>query len=272
MVAASAVSMAAVGSAKADAPDIGTVGSTTVLTALSTGTITITFLFSRAEFTNYLVLFNSTAAGVVTDGAVAGYPNPLITVVGAAPAAGVGVPLTINIDVVAGRSCSSGSAPPARSTQGGDPNSGCLAPNTLAFYGPAAFNNLDGNRTLSSPTRPRGAAAGLSGCLVEVPSCFLAAAGTTVVGFEDIAGQGLGDADFNDLVFSFTNVTTISEPGTAQSPRPEPGRPLRRRSGSSSLGQAEPVVSSWIPIGRRTGGEIFSPPVFVSAEQSSGWM
>ena len=101
MVAASAVSMAAVGSAKADAPDIGTVGSTTVLTALSTGTITITFLFSRAEFTNYLVLFNSTAAGVVTDGAVAGYPNPLITAVGAAPAAGVGVPLTINIDVVA---------------------------------------------------------------------------------------------------------------------------------------------------------------------------
>lgn len=216
MVAASAVSMAAVGSAKADAPDIGTVGSTTVLTALSTGTITITFLFSRAEFTNYLVLFNATAAGVVTDGAVAGYPNPLITVAGAAPSAGVGVPLTINIDVVAGQVllfgiCTTGTVNPP----GGDPNSGCLAPNTLAFYTGPAANNLDLNpHAIITDAATWNTAAGLSGCLVEVPSCFLAAAGTTVVGFEDIAGQGLGDADFNDLVFSFTNVTTIPEPGT----------------------------------------------------------
>lgn len=217
MVAASAVSMVAFSSAKADAPDIGTTGSANVLTALSTGTMTITFLFARAEFTNRLVLFAHNGAGLVTDGAQAGYPNPLITVIGAAPAAGAGVPGTININVTAGQIllfgiCTTGTVNPP----GGDPNTGCTTVGTLAFYTGPSANNLDGNlhaQVISAADW--NTAATLSGCLVEAPNpCSLAAAGTTVVGFEDIAGQGLGDADFNDLVFSFTNVTTIPEPGT----------------------------------------------------------
>ena len=152
----------------------------------------MTFLFSRAEFTNYLVLFNSAAAGVVTDGAVAGYPNPLIAVVGAAPAAGVGVPLTINIDVVAGqvlllRDLHHRHGQP---TPGGDPNSGLLRAEYPGNSTQARRHNLDGNPPLSSPTRPRGILRPVF--LVarsRFPSCFRGCRGTTVVGFEDIAGK-----------------------------------------------------------------------------------
>jgi len=219
MVAASAVSMVAISTAKADSPDLGTAGSADVLTAFATGSMTITFLHSRAEFNNYLVLFAHDGTGVVTDGAQAGYPNPLITVLGSDPAVGVGVPLSVDIDVVAGQVllfgiCTSGTVNPP----GGDPNSGCTVANTLAFYTGPASNNLDGLLHAVIMTAEQwNAAALLSGCTPDDPfgptNCFLAAPGTTVVGFEDIGGN-LGDQDWNDLVFSFTNVTTIPEPGT----------------------------------------------------------
>ena len=133
-------------------------------------------------------------------------PRPLPVWVCRSPSISMWLPAVLLFGI-----CTTGTVNPP----GGDPNSGCLAPNTLAFYtGPAANTTSTATARHHHRRGHDGTAAGLSGCLVEVPSCFLAAAGTTVVGFEDIANQGLGDADFNDLVFSFTNVTTISEPGT----------------------------------------------------------
>ena len=216
MVAACAVSMAASTSAKADVPDIGTVGSSFVLTAASTGTMTITFLFARAEFTNNLVLFTSSgtggAGGTAAPTGGTTYTNPLISVVGNYPLPGVGVPISININVVEGQVllfgiCSSGGT--------GSVNAACTAQGAgyRAYYmGQASNNNDNALHSVILTAAEWNTAATLSGCLAESPPCFLAAAGTTVVGFEDL--PNLGDADFNDLVFSFTNTSTVPEPGT----------------------------------------------------------
>ena len=209
MVAAGAVAMVATSSAKADSPDLGNTGSATVLTALSTGNMTITFLHARAEYTNWLVLFNSTAGGVPTGGG-----TPLIQVIGNYPNVGAGLPPSVVIPVVAGQTllfgiCSSGGT--------GSVNSACTAigASYRAYYSGAASNNNDnGLHALITDAATWNAAAGAGGsnCIAEAPPCFLAAAGTTVVGFEDL--PNLGDADWNDLVFSFDNVATVPEPGT----------------------------------------------------------
>lgn len=219
MVAACAVSMVASTSAKADVPDLGTAGDADVLTALSTATTTITFLHARAEFTNNLVLFTSLqdGSGTVTDGTT--YTNPLISVVGNYPNVGIGAPLSTSISVTAGQTllfgiCTSGGATPPAGTAG-DVNAACTAQNAdyRAWYSGPASNNADLQlHAIIMTAAEWNLAATASGCLAETPPCFLAAAGTTVVGFEDIGG--LGDSDWNDLVFSFTNVTTIPEPGT----------------------------------------------------------
>ena len=205
MVAASAVAMLATTTAKADSPDLGNAGSATVLTALSTGPMTITFLHARAEFTNYLVLFTA-VGGTAVGGA------PLIQVIGNYPNVGVGNPPSVVINVTAGQTllfgiCSSGGT--------GGAATACtnIGAGYGAYYtGPAANNNDNALHAIVTDAVTWNAAATGSGCLAESPPCFLAAAGTTVVGFEDL--PNLGDADWNDLVFSFTNVATVPEPGT----------------------------------------------------------
>ena len=218
MVAAAAVSMVAT-TAKADQPDLGNAGTAAPLVAAATGSVTIKYLHARAEFTNALVLFAHNGAGVVTDGAVGGTPVPIINVPGNYPNVGVGVPLSNSINVTAGDIllfgiCTSGGATPPAGTPG-DVNAACTSINAnyRAWYSGAAANNPDTQLHAIVLTAAQwNAAATLSGCLAESPPCFLADAGTTVVGFEDIGG--LGDSDWNDLVFSFTNVSTVPEPGT----------------------------------------------------------
>lgn len=209
MVAAGAVSMVASTSAKADVPDIGTVGTSVVLTAATTGDMLITFLFARATFTDNLVLFTSTAGQTASP---TGGGTPLISVLGNYPNVGAGVPLSITIQVTAGQTllfgiCSSGGT--------GSVNSACTG-GFLAYYMGQASNNNDGalHAVILTPTQWNTAAT-TAGCLAPLPgpNCYLALPGTTVVGFEDL--PNLGDADWNDLVFSFTNTgTTIPEPGT----------------------------------------------------------
>ena len=211
MAAAALVSMVATTSVKADVPDIGTVGTSDVLIAAATGTLTITFLHSRAALTNNLVLFTSTNGQLAVPTGGTTYPNPLISVPGNYPNVGVGVPLTFDIQVTAGQTllfgiCTSGVT--------GSTNSACsvLSPTATAYYmGQASNNNDNALHAVVLSAAAWNAAAVASGCLAENPPCFLAAAGTTVVGFEDL--PNLGDADWNDLVFSFTN-TTVPEPGT----------------------------------------------------------
>lgn len=209
MVAAGAVSMVASTSAKADVPDIGTVGNSLVLTAATTGDMLITFLFAKAAFTNNLVLFTSTAGQTASPTGGTVYPNPLISVAGNYPNVGAGSPLSITISVTAGQTllfgiCSSGGT--------GSVNSACLG-GFRAYYMGQASNNNDGalHAVILTSTQWNTAATGAA-CLAASPPCYLAAAGTTVVGFEDL--PNLGDADWNDLVFSFTNTSTIPEPGT----------------------------------------------------------
>lgn len=221
MVAASAVSMAAITPVKADSPDIGTVGSADVLVAASTGPMTITFLHARADFTNALVLFNhdgniADAGTDVTGGAVAGTPVPIINVPGNYPAVGIGTPHSAIINVTAGQQLLFGICTNGTVVTAGAVNSACtsIGADYRAWYSGPANNNTDLQLHAVILTAEQwNAAAALSGCLAESPPCFLAEAGTTVVGFEDIGG--LGDSDWNDLVFSFTNVsTTVPEPGT----------------------------------------------------------
>lgn len=212
MVAAGTVAMVATTNANADVPDLGTAGSNEVLVAATTGTMTITFLHSRAAFTNSLVLFTSTSGPNATATGGTAYTNPLITVVGNYPSVGWGSPLSVTINVTAGQTllfgiCSSGGT--------GSVNSACTAQSSgyRAYYmGNASNNNDNALHAVVMDAAAWNAAATGSGCLAETPPCYLAAAGTRVVGFEDLTN--LGDADWNDLVFSFTNVSTVPEPGT----------------------------------------------------------
>jgi len=212
MVAAGAVAMVATTNANADVPDLGTAGSNEVLVAATTGTMTITFLHARAAYTNSLVLFTSTSGPNAAPTGGTAYTNPLITVLGNYPLVGVGQPLSVTINVTAGQTllfgiCSSGGT--------GSVNSACTtqAAGYRAYYMGNASNNNDNQlHAVVMDAAAWNTAATISGCLAENPPCYLAAAGTRVVGFEDVGG--LGDQDWNDLVFSFTNVSTVPEPGT----------------------------------------------------------
>src|SRR5688500_11336211 len=142
MAAAALVSMVATTSVKADVPDIGTVGTSDVLIAAATGTLTITFLHSRAALTNNLVLFTSTNGQLAVPTGGTTYPNPLISVPGNYPNVGVGVPLTFDIQVTAGQTllfgiCTSGVT--------GSTNSACsvVSPTATAYYMGQASNNND---------------------------------------------------------------------------------------------------------------------------------
>jgi hypothetical protein len=211
MVAAGAVAMVAPSSANADAPDLGAAGNPTVLTAASTGQVTARFLHSRAEFTNYLMLFAS-AAGAPTGGG-----QQLIEVIGAYPNVGVGNPaISAPINVTAGQELLFGICTSGFVTIQGSVNSACtsIGANYRAWYMGAATNNPTDNdlHAVIMTGAQWNAAAIASLCHLEANPCLLADPNSTVVGFEDIAN--LGDADWNDLVFEFSNVSTVPEPGT----------------------------------------------------------
>jgi hypothetical protein len=200
LAAAGILSVAAAGTAKADAPDLSAFQSSGTFVAVSTGVVNITYLFARAEYTNDLVLFVSVGGAGVT----------LITVPGNYPNIGVGVPPTVALPVVAGQSllfgiCSSGG-------QGGA-SPACPGGYGAWYMGPPS-NNVDNtlHAAILSAAQWNTAATGI-GCTSATPPCYLAPNGTTVVGFEDLPNL-LSDHDFNDLVFSFDNVTTAPEPGT----------------------------------------------------------
>ena len=216
MLAASVVSLAGSTIAKADVPDVSVFGSASLLQATSTQ-VEITFMFARADFTNNLVLF--TAVGGTN---FAGTGNPIITVPGNYPNPGVGAPHSVIITVPTGVDLLFGICSSGGTFGGGTVATACTAENATyrAYYmGPGSNNANDNQIHAAIMTAAQwNAAATASGCLAESPPCFLAGAGTTVVGFEDLPNPGTtsepGSADFNDLVFSFSNVSTVPEPGT----------------------------------------------------------
>ena len=208
MVAVGAVCMVEASSAKADMPDLGTVGSLTVLTAASTGSMTITFLHSRAALTNNLVLFTSTSGPNAAPTGGTAYTNPLIHVPGNYPNVGIGAPLSRTISVTAGQTLLFGIC---TSNTKGSVNSACGFGRSAYYMGQGSNNNDGQLHAVVLSYGAWNAAATGGGCLAQNPPCYLAAAGTVVVGFEDL--PNLGDADWNDVVFSITNTTT-PEPGT----------------------------------------------------------
>jgi hypothetical protein len=206
MLALGAVTTVATSAARADAPDLSAFQSNTIFTAQTTGTMTITYLFSRAAWSNHLVLF-----AAIGGASAAGAPNPIIYVPANYPLVGVGSPLSASFSVTAGQTllfgiCSSGAPNGGASTactglngnttgtwyMGGTNADGVIH---AAILSAAQWNSLNG------------------ACLLETPACYSAPAGTQVVGFEDQSKFQGGDQDFNDVVFSFSNVT-VPEPGT----------------------------------------------------------
>jgi hypothetical protein len=207
-LALAAMSGAAVSPAKADAPNLAGFISGTVFTAASTGNVTVTFLFSRAIFTNYLVLFD----------AVGGTGTTIMTVPGAYPAIGTPVgPISVDVAVTAGQTllfglCSDGATTGGSSTHC-DPITGEA---TSSWYMGPGTNNADGNihvAILDAATWN-----GLNDfCEAEAPTpCGSAPTGDTVVGFEDknIPNTETDEPDYNDIVFAFSNVSVIPEPAT----------------------------------------------------------
>ena len=205
-VALAAMAGAATSAARADAPNLSGFVSSNTFTANATGQVQVTFLFSRAIFTNYLVLFD----------AIGGTGTVVMTVPGAYPNIGTPVGgITANVNVTAGQTllfglCSDGATTGGSSTVC-NPLTG---ENTSSWYMGAV--NADGQvhtsildattwNTLNNV------------CEAEVPTpCNAAPAGTTVVGFEDknIPNGEFDEPDYNDIVFAFSNVSTVPEPAT----------------------------------------------------------
>ena len=200
LTAAAVASVAAPTVAKADVPDISGFASNTIFTAATTGTVTVTFLFGRALFDSEVLLF---IAGVGTQSTapmqVTGlYANESTSSVASA-----------TFNVVAGQSLLFGICTDA--TAGGDAGvTGCSG-GTVWYMGP---NATDGGLTHTAVL----SAAQWNAIQAGGPFGFVAPAGTTVVGFEDLgAGTTSGlnpDYDYNDVVFSFSNVSVVPEPGT----------------------------------------------------------
>lgn len=199
LTAAAVVAFAAPTTAKADVPDLSSFASSNIFTAATTGTVTVTFLFGRALFDSEVLLFiagvgtQSTAPMMVTGL----YPNESTSSVASA-----------TFNVTAGQSLLFGICT--------DPTSGGLAGVTGCSGGTVWFmgdNASDGGLThtaVLSAAQWNAIQAGGFG--------FAAPAGTQVVGFEDLGAattSGLTpDYDYNDVVFAFSNVTAVPEPGT----------------------------------------------------------
>ena len=199
LTAAAVVAFAAPTTAKADVPDLSSFASSNIFTAATTGTVTVTFLFGRALFDSEVLLFiagvgtQSTAPMMVTGL----YPNESTSSVASA-----------TFNVTAGQQLLFGICTDA--TAGGDAGVTGCAGGTVWYMG---NNATDGGLTHTAVLTAAQWNAIQSGGFG-----FPAPAGTQVVGFEDLGSattSGLTpDYDYNDVVFSFSNVTAVPEPGT----------------------------------------------------------
>jgi hypothetical protein len=200
VLAAAAVAAVAVPTtAKADIPDISGFASNTIFTAATTGTVTVTFLFGRALFDSEVLLF---IAGVGTQS------TPPMLVTGLFGSESTSSVASATFDVIAGQSLLFGIC--TDPTAGGATGvTGCAG--DVWFMGP---NAADGGLTHTAVLT----AAEWNAIQAGGPFGFVAPPGTQVVGFEDLGGattSGLTpDYDYNDVVFSFSNVSVVPEPGT----------------------------------------------------------
>lgn len=194
LTAAGVVAFAAPTTAKADIPDISGFASNTIFTAATTGSITITFLFGRAAFDSEVLLF---LAGVGTQSS-----GPM-QINGNYPLQSTSNVASATFNVTAGQQLLFGiCTDPTSGGATGVP--GCSG--TVWYMGP---NASDGGVTHTAVLTADQWNSGSFG--------FSAPAGTTVVGFEDL-GRGSSryrpDYDYNDVVFAFSDVTSVPEPGT----------------------------------------------------------
>ena len=204
LTAAAVVALAAPTTAKADVPDLSGFASNNIFTAATTGTVTVTFLFGRALFDSEVLLF---IAGVGTQSTlpmqVTGlYANESTSSVASA-----------TFNVTAGQTLLFGIC--TDPTSGGATGvTGCGGGGTVWYMGPnAADGGLTHTAVLTADEWNNNVRTGSGG-----PFGFAAPAGTTVVGFEDLGANTTSgfnpDYDYNDVVFSFSNVTAVPEPGT----------------------------------------------------------
>lgn len=205
LTAAAVVALSAPTTAKADIPDISGFANAGVFTAATTGTVTVTFLFGRALFNSEVLLFLSGVGGAGTQSIA-----PMM-VTGHYPSESTSSVASATFNVVAGQTLLFGIC--TDPTSGGAINaSGGCANGRVWYMGPGS-NNPDGQVHTSVLT-----AAQWNTIQATGPFGFVAPAGTMVVGFEDLGPattSGLTpDYDYNDVVFSFSNVSTVPEPGT----------------------------------------------------------
>jgi len=199
LTAAAVVAIAAPTTAKADVPDLSSFASSQIFTAATTGTVTVTFLFGRALFDSEVLLF---IAGVGTQSVAP------MQVSGNYPLESTSSVASATFNVTAGQSLLFGICTDA--TAGGDAGVTGCAGGTVWYMG---NNATDGGLTHTAVMTAAQWNAIQSGGFG-----FPAPAGTQVVGFEDLgAGTTSGlnpDYDYNDVVFAFSNVTAVPEPGT----------------------------------------------------------
>jgi hypothetical protein len=201
LTAAAVAAVAAPTTAKADVPDISGFASNTIFTAATTGTVTVTFLFGRAVFDSEVLLF---IAGVGTQSTLP------MQVFGAYPAESTSSVASATFNVTAGQQLLFGIC--TDPTSGGATGvTGCGGGGTVWYMG--AGGNPDGLTHTAILTDAQWNAIQAGG-----PYGVAAPAGTMVVGFEDLGPRTTSgftpDYDYNDVVFAFSNVTSVPEPGT----------------------------------------------------------
>ena len=201
LTAAAVAAVAAPTTAKADIHDNSGFASNTIFTAATTGTVTVTFLFGRALFDSEVLLF---IAGVGTQSTLP------MQVSGNYPLESTSSVASATFNVTAGQQLLFGIC--TDPTSGGATGvTGCGGGGTVWYMGP---NASDGGLTHTAVLT----AAQWNAIQAGGPFGFAAPAGTQVVGFEDLGARttsGLTpDYDYNDVVFAFSNVTTVPEPGT----------------------------------------------------------
>jgi hypothetical protein len=204
LTAAAVVALSAPTTAKADIPDISGFASSGVFTAATTGTVTVTFLFGRALFNSEVLLFLTGVGGAGTQSIA-----PMM-VTGHYPSESTSSVASATFNVVQGQTLLFGICTDPSS--GGAINAAGGCANGRVWYMGTA-GNPDGVTHTSVLTAAQWNAIQSTG-----PFGFVAPAGTMVVGFEDLGPattSGLTpDYDYNDVVFSFSNVSTVPEPGT----------------------------------------------------------
>lgn len=191
MVAVGALSVTGASVAKADGVNLFAYESPALFIATSTS-VTVTFLHSVAELSNQLRLFVS----------VGGVGTLLIDVPGNWPNQGVGTPASFTFATAPSQVLLFGIC---STSLLGSPNPSCPANYTAWYSGPGS-NNQDG--TVHASILSAATWNSIRGSLG-----IAAPAGTQVMGFED-RDIRFADNDNSDVVFSFSNVTTVPEPAT----------------------------------------------------------